>query len=372
MKLGLHLPINSVSFGQTATLLLRCLYEREKASQTDIDWHLFPIGNTDLSSQKVEQEFANWINSKIVKAYESFSRDIPTFKLWHLNGSMESVSNRQTLLSFYELDKPTKIELNIARNSNILFTSKYTCDVFKLFGVEAKYLPLAFDSYNFSVLDKKFHVDDRIVFNLCGKFEKRKHTEKIIKAWIKKYGGQRNFVLQAAVYNPFLIQQTPQGPVDLNNQFLGRAVNGNKPYNVTFYPFMKENVVYNEFLNSGNIIIGMSGGEGWGLPEFHSIALGKHAVLLNAHSYKSWATPEVATFVNPSQLIEATDDIHFRKGEPFNQGNIFDWNEDEFIAACETAVNKVKANRVNTAGLKLQQEYTKDKFADAVIGLLKS
>lgn len=365
MKLGLHLPINSVSFGQTSTLLLRSLFEREKLGNNDLDLYLLPIGQVDLSSQKEDKEFNAWLQNKIVKAYESFSRDIPTFKLWHLNGSLESISNKQTLLSFYELDKPTKIELNIARNNNICFSSKYTCDVFKLFGVEAKYLPLAFDSYNFSRLtNKKFHNDDRIVFNLCGKFEKRKHTDKVIKAWIKKFGKSRTHVLQCAVYNPFLNEQQ-------NNQLFINSVNGDKPFNVTFFPHMKENNVYNEFLNSSNIIIGMSGGEGWGLPEFHSVAIGKHAVILNAHSYKSWANSEAVTFVNPSQQIEAYDGAFFRKGEPFNQGNIFDWDEDEFIAGCEKALEKAKTNKINEAGLKLQEEFSKEKFTDNIIGLLK-
>ena len=135
---------------------------------------------------------------------------------------------------------------------------------------------------------------------------------------------------------------------------------------------MRENSVYNEFLNSGHIIIGMSGGEGWGLPEFHSTAIGKHAVLLNAHAYKSWATPEAVTFVNPNGKIDAIDGAFFRQGDAFNQGSIFDWREDEFVAGCEQAIKKVESSPTNTEGLKLQQEYTKDKFLDNVINLLKS
>lgn len=364
MKLGLHLPINSVSFGQVSTVLLRTLFEREKAGDTSIDWHLFPISQIDLSSQKEDRDFNIWIQTKISKAYESYNRDIPVFKLWHLMGSLESVARKQTLLTFYELDKPTKIEINIAKNNGLVFSSKYSCEVFKTFGVDCEYLPLPFDSYNFKqILNKKYHNDDRIVFNLCGKFERRKHHAKIIQAWIKKYGGNRNFVLQCATYNPFFNEQQ-------NSQLITQTVNGNKPFNVTFYPIMKENAIYNEFLNSGNIIIGMSGGEGWGLPEFHSIAMGKHAVLLNAHAYKSWATPEMVTFVNPSQKIDAADGAFFKQGEAFNQGSIFDWNEDEFIAGCETAIQNYKKSPINTAGVALQTEYTADKFTDSVIKLV--
>jgi hypothetical protein len=371
MKLGLELPVNNLSFGQTSVLLLKTLFERERAG-SDIEWFLFPIGQPDLSSQSEDKEFQIWLQQKINKAWESYFRDIPIFKLWHLNDSIKSYSKKQVLFSFYELDRPTKIELNIAKNNATYFSSQYSIDVFESYGVSTKFLPLAFDSYNFKVLNKKFHTDDRITFNLCGKLEKRKHHAKVIQAWIKKYGNNPKFSLQCAIYNPFLVQQTPQGVVDHNNRMVGEILGGNKPFNVNFYPHMKENTVYNEFLNSGDIILGMSGGEGWGLPEFHSVALGKHAVILNAHGYKSWANEEAVTFVNPNGKIDSADGIHFAQGQPFNQGNLFDWDAEEFLAACDTAIAKVEANRVNTKGLELQQIFNKERFADGVIEALKT
>jgi hypothetical protein len=362
MKLALHVPVNAVSFGQVSTMLLRTLYEREKAGTLGIDLYLFPIGGSDLSAQNVDEDFKSWLNSKVSKAYETYTRDIPIFKLWHLNGSFESFGCKQTLLSFYELDNPTKIEINIARNSKLALSSQFSVDVFKMFGVDAQLLPLGFDSYNFSVINKKYHQDDRIVFNLCGKFERRKYHAKIIQAWIKKFGNNPKVVLQCATYNPFLDENQ-------NNEIIRQVVGGQKPFNVAFFPMMRENSTYNDFLNSGHIIIGMSGGEGWGLPEFHSVALGKHAVLLNAHGYKTWADDSLATLVQPSGKVSAVDNLFFKQGEPFNQGNIFDWNEDDFIAGCEKAIEKAKQNPVNTNGLSLQTKFSKDLFADNVIKL---
>ena len=371
-KLALHLPVNSVSFGQVSTVLLRTLWEREKEGKLPYELYLFPIGGFDLSSQVVTQEFINWIQSKINKAFESYTRDIPLFKLWHLNGSFESYSAKPTLFTFYELDNPTKIELNVARNSKLCLSSKYAIDVFEMFGVKAEYLPVPFDSYNFKVLDKKYHADDRIVFNMCGKLERRKHHAKILQAWIKQYGNNPRYALQCATYNVFLGQNPAE--CDRNNNELIRQIIGNeKPFNVSFLPHMRENTVYNDFLNSGHIILGMSGGEGWGLPEFQSVAIGKHAVLLNAHAYKTWVTPEMATLVNTSGKQTAVDNIFFKQGEPFNQGNIFDWEEESFLAACDVAVKKVRTNPINTAGLTLQQTFTKETFTDKVLELtLKS
>ena len=364
MKIALNLPINRVSFGQVSTLLLRTLFEQEqKGIQNDV--FLFPIGNVDLGSQAPDEAFQNWLKDKIKNGLENYSRDIPVFRLWHLNGSMESVSNKPNLLTFYELDEPTKIELNIAKNNATFFSSKYSCEVFRQAGVETNYLPLAFDSFNFSVKKKKPHQDGRITFNLCGKLEKRKHHEKIIQAWIKKYGNNPKYALQCAIYNPFLGRSQEECNAN-NHQAAVKIVNGKKPYNVGFFPLMNENIVYNEFLNSADIIIGMSGAEGFGLPEFQSIALGKHAVLLKAHAYQDWATDEMVTWVNPSGKIEAYDGLFFQKGQPFNQGSIFDFNEEEFLAACDSAIARVEKSRVNNSGLLLQTDYSKEKFVENI------
>ena len=64
-----------------------------------------------------------------------------------------------------------------------------------------------------------------------------------------------------------------------NKQMFSNCLNGNSYFNVNFLGHMVQNVLYNDFLNSGDIIIGMSGAEGWGLPEFQSAAIGKHAVI---------------------------------------------------------------------------------------------
>lgn len=360
MKLAFNLPLNQVSFGQTSTLLLRTLFDREKITDNKNDIYLFPIGNINMESQSVTEEFKNWIREKIVNGLENYTKDVPVFKLWHLNGSMESFSKSQTLLSFYELDSPTKTEINIAKNNNIYFSSNHTCEIFKQNGVDAKYMPLAFDSYNFFQKNKKYFNDDRIVFNLCGKFEKRKHHAKIIKSWIKKYGNNPRFSLQCAVFNPFLNEEQ-------NKQLIMNVLEGNKPFNVNFFPMMNENSVYNDFLNSADVVIGLSGGEGFGLPEFQSVAIGKHAILMKAHVYKDWAEDDAVTWVNPSGKTPVYDGMFFHPNQPYNQGNIYDFNEEDFINACEETIKKVQLSKINKKGLELQIKFSKEKFLDNVI-----
>jgi len=362
MEFALHLPLNGVSFGQVSTALLREFHER------GVQPSLFPIGQIDLGSQDdISSDFNSWIQKCVRKAFEYHNRNTPVFKLWHLNqDSLTSFSKDQTLFTFYELDHPTTIEMNIARNQKkLLVSSNYAKKIFEDYGLtNCDYIPLGFDKHNFKIKEEKY-LEGKIVFNLCGKLEKRKHHKKIIKAWLKKYGNSKEHVLQCAISNPFLKEDAFKSEI---NQIL----EGKNYFNINFLGMMQKNSLYNDFLNSGNICIGMSGAEGWGLPEFQSTCLGKHAVILNATSYKDWATSENSVLIEPNGKEEAADGVFFKKGNAFNQGNIHTFDEDEFIAGCEKAIERYKSQPINEEGIKLQDKFSYSKTVDKITELMNA
>tara|TARA_R110000851_G_scaffold108634_2_gene230144 strand:- start:26441 stop:27529 length:1089 start_codon:yes stop_codon:yes gene_type:complete len=356
---ALHLPLNGVSFGQVSTALLREFHQR------GVQPFLFTIGQADLSSQDTTPDFNKWIESGIRKAFERYDRKIPLLKLWHLNhDSLTSFSRDQTLFTFYELDYPTSVEVNVARNQKkVLLSSNYAKKTFEDYGVNnCAYVPLGFDKHNFQVKNQDY-LKGKIVFNLTGKLEKRKHHAEVIKAWLKKYGNNKDYVLQCAIANPFLKEQD-------FNAAISQILEGKSYFNINFLGMMHKNSLYNDFLNSGNIILGMSGGEGWGLPEFQSVALGKHSVILNASAYKEWATPENSILVDTNGKEESVDGVFFKKGSPYNQGKIFTFSEDAFIDGCERAIEKYKSEPTNKEGLKLQEDFTYSKTVDAIMEVM--
>ena len=347
-----------VSFGQTSIGILREIRNR------GLEPFIFPIGGSlDLGCETDPDDFKGWLIPRLKASGKSYNKDIPIIKLWHLNGGLESFGRKQALISFYELDSPTEEEKNIGRNQDkLIFSSEYTCEVFKEAGVESNFIPLAFDTNNFKETGKKYFNDGRITFNLCGKFEKRKHHSKIIKAWLKEFGDNNELFLQCSLYNNFL-------KPEVNNSLVMATLEGQRHTNVSFLNYMEKNSTYNDYLNSSNIIIGMSGGEGWGLPEFHSVGLGKHAVILNAHAYKGWADETNSILVEPSGKIDAYDDTFFQKGQAFNQGQIFDWKEEDFIEACHKAIERVKTNRINEAGQLLKDKFSYKRMVDSLLNL---
>lgn len=357
MELSLNLPINQLSLGQVSVGLLRSLYlSKQNVLLANIG------GSLDLSSENQDLEFEEWVKKSIIKFTSSHKRENKIFKLWHINGSLESFSKDQILYTFYELDSPTKEEINIVKNNKTVFlSSDYATNLFKSLGCQnVKYLPCYFDKYNFSNTDKKYYSDDRIVFNIVGKLEKRKHHAKIIRAWIKKFGNNKDYYLQCSIFNPFIKPEE-------QNKIVSSIIENRLPFNVQFLPFMQSNSMYNDYLNSANIIIGMSGGEGWGLPEFHSIAMGKYGVMLNAHAYKSWANEKNSILIDPNSKIEAYDNVFFLKGGQYNQGNIFDFSEEDFISGCEEAIKRYRSNPINKNGFELKEKFSIENFTKSVI-----
>ena len=353
-----EVPLNNISFGQTSVVILRELFNR------GIKPPLIPISNTkqiDISAQAQDEQFNQNLNECLKKQGRYCDK---TFKLWHINGSVNSLGREQTLLTFHETDSLTQDEVNIlSKSKNIIVTSTYSQRVFEEFGIDTHYVPLAFDSWNFRKLDKKYHNDDRITFSIVGKMEHRKRTVKTIKTWLQKYGNSKKYFLQVAAHNPFL------KPEDLKECYQ-EALGGKIYSNITFFDWMPTNVVFNDFLNSTDIILAMSGAEAFGLPEFHATALGKHCVGHYATGYKSWMNPENAVLVNSSSKITSHDGKFFMTGDRFNQGSFYDWAPDMFLAACDEAIRKHEANPVNEAGLLLQEKFSTKRMVDSILQIL--
>jgi|TARA_Y100000289_G_scaffold39202_1_gene38683 hypothetical protein len=320
----------------------------------------FPIGNPEASVyDKITPEFKEWLQSSVNSRFKILNKDLPTLQLWHINGSENTISKSSNLLTFYEVDEPTETEKNIVNlHDRVMFSSSYAEKIFKSIGCDnVCSVPMGFDP-DFHKTNKKY-LEGKIHFGLMGKFEKRKHTAKILRLWAKKYGNNYNYQLSCCINNPFM------KPEQIN-QFINQALDGKQYGNINFLPFLKTNSEVNEFLNAIDIDLGgLSGAEGWNLPSFNATALGKWSVVLNATSHKDWANDKNSILVQPSGKIPCYDGQFFHQGGAFNQGNIYDFNEDEVIAKLEEAEEKCKTE--NEEGLKLQKEFSYGKTVDKIL-----
>ena len=353
MKLLVEAPLNSLSFGNVSFNILREFYNK------NVDVGIFPIGNLDISAFNVSQDFGQWLQKSIDTRFNYLSKDIPGFKLWHLNGSENRKNATQNLLTFYECSEPTELEKTLCKaQDKVFFSSSYSRDKFLSNGCEnASYIPMGFDQ-DFHRTNKKY-LEGVIHFGLMGKFEKRKHTGQIIKSWLKKYGNDNKYQLTCCVTNPFFKPEQMQAIIE-------NTLEGKRYTNINFLPYLKTNKEVNEFLNAIDIdLTGLSGGEGWDLPSFNATALGKWSIVLNATSHKDWATQENSILVEPTGEMTVEDGAFFKNGDPFNQGIFYTWTEEDFNLATERAI--MKAGQNNTEGQKLSVNMTYEHTASAIL-----
>ena len=359
-KIILKAAFNNLSFGNVSYNIARELYK------ADVKTSIFPIGNNfDFSAfDKISEDFKKWMESSTNSRLTTIKKDVPCLSLWHINGSEETIGNKSFLYSFYELDNPTFTEKNIVDlHDSVIFSSSHAKDSFENVNCENVHnVPLGFDEDFFET--GKSYLEDKIHFGIMGKWEKRKHTGKIIKLWAKKYGNNPKYQLTCCVVNPFFKEQEM-------NQIIAQAFEGKNYGNINFLPRVKTNSEVNEYLNAIDIdLSGLSGAEGWNLPAFNSSCLGKWSVVLNSTSHKDWANSDNCILVEPSGQESSEDGVFFKKDLPFNQGSINTFDEDFVISKLEEAEKKCAEK--NTEGIKLKEIFTYKKTLDSILKIINA
>lgn len=356
MNLIFDAPINNLSFGNVSVNILRELHKR-KAKLS-----IFAKNDPDFSAfDKLSDEFKGWVQNGIDYRFHNLNKEHPTLNLWHINGAEKRISPNQYLLTFFELDQPTFVEKKIVDMQNKVFLSNpEAVEAFKKIGcTNVEFVPMGFDpDFKVKKSESKI-VEGKTHFILMGKFEKRKHTKKIIQTWLKKYGNNNKYLLSCCVVNPFIKHEQM-------NALLSELLEGKHCSNINFLPHLKTNTEVNHLLNSADIdLTGLSGAEGWNLPAFNATALGKWSIVQNHTAHKAWANKDNSILIDAGEKEPAADGLFFTSEGQFNQGNIYQLNEDRMVSAMEEAENKCK--NTNTEGLKLQNDFSYEKTVDIIL-----
>lgn len=354
-ELNLDAPFNSLSLGNVSLNFFRELIKK------DLKLNVFPMGKSDFSAfDKISQNEVDSYKEASEDSLKNFNREVPTLRIWHINGAEKKIGDRQFLYTFYEVDSPTEEEIAIVKSQeHVFFSCSEAADIFKSKGCDnVSYVPLGFDP-DFHKTDKKYLGDDVIHFGLIGKMERRKNTQALIQLWCNKFGNNPKFQLTCLVGNPFVKQEQM-------NKSIAQAMNNQKYSNVNFLARLKTNSEVNDLMNSIDIdLSGLSNGEGWNLPAFNATALGKWSIVSNCSSHKDWADNDNAILVDPKGKQPCYDNMFFVEGSKFNQGQYYLLNGSEISSAMDMACQVAKSE--NTEGLKLQQKFTYEKTVEKIL-----
>lgn len=355
MKLVVDAPLNSLSFGNVSFNILRELWRKK------VNVQLFPTGNqVDISAyDKIDPLFQIWLKHSMDNALNDLEEGTPSLRLWHLNGSHTRIGQKQALYTFHELDNLTETEIRLAKYQDKFFVSSNdSAEKFRNAGVDCEAIPCGFDE-DFHKTNKQYLDPSVVHFGLMGKFEKRKHTAKIIRLWLDKYGNNNRYLLSVCVTNPFMKTEEMEAT-------FSQILRGKRYSNINFIPYLKTNSEVNDLLNAIDIdLTGLSGAEGWNLPAFNATCLGKWSIVLNATAHKDWATNCNSILVEPCAKTPAYDGKFFAEGQAFNQGNIYTWDRDIVAECMDIAVSK--KGQINTNGEALKDEYSYSRSVDRLL-----
>lgn len=355
MSFNIELPINPLSLGQVGFGILLELFKRGENP------NIFPNGPVNLSAFDMPKDFEQWLKRNIEKSLLDYRRAQSTVYLWHISGSHKRLSDKNILWTVHETDTLTATEKNILSNyDKVLVTSNYSNEVFRECGIDSDVCNNYFDAHHFKRDDRDYKgMGDVTTFGIIGKIEKRKQTLETIVAWAKCFGGNSKFRLNCSIFNHFV--QPEQQMKMIENAF-----GGNIPFNVNLLPFAEKNSKFNEIMNAIDIdLSGLSGAEGWNLPHFNMLCLGKQAISLDAHAHKDYVNSNMCSMIQPYRKQEIYDGIFFQKGSQFNQGNMFVAREDHVIKAMSEIV--IKSKERNVEGEKLKDIFTVEKTVDTLL-----
>lgn len=363
-KFSIELPLNPTGLGNVGIGVAMELFDR------GLTPNIFPIGNVDLSASAATEQFGQWLQYCIRKGLKTFNREEPNVRIWHINGSHQSLnSDNSKLWTVHETDKLTDEEVNICQQyKQVATTSNYSTQIFNSQRVNATTIPNFFDGrIFFNTPVQRKGLEDVTIFGLFGKLEKRKATIKTIAAWCKRFGGDKKYRLHCHVFNMFLMQHfkvDPKNGADFHRQYIQQALGFELPWNVSIFGFQSKEE-FNLSMNVIDIDLGLSCGEGFGLPLFTTRCLHKKGVILRAHAHVDYCSDENSVWVEPTGKESAEDGMFFHKGGPFNQGEIFKWDEDEAILAMEKAVEM--PNPDESVGLALREKFSVKNSVDALL-----
>jgi hypothetical protein len=355
-------PINNLSLGNVSLNIIRELIKRDFPISA-----IFPVGeNADFSSyDKLDPDIRTEIIDLAMNRLKNLKREDPTLRVWHLNQAERKLSDNQYLFSFYECDAPTIEEIRILQaQTHTFFSCSETVEIFKKAGVDnVSYVPLGFDP-DFGRTNKEYLGKGVTHFGLIGKWEKRKNTERIIRTWLRLFGGKKEYQLTCLVDNPFFKPEIMQ-------QLKMQACDGKHWNNINFLPRLKTNSEVNDLHNAIDIdLSGAAFGEGWGIPSFTSACLGNVCLVGNAMAHKDWAQGDNIVLIEPEFKESCIDNVFFHPNSAFNVGNFHNCSDETLEAGILKAygVFKNSVDKYDRSDLieKFSYKNTVDKILEVI------
>lgn len=141
--------------------------------------------------------------------------------------------------------------------------------------------------------------EGRFRFLMVGKWERRKHTEGLLRAFTEEFGQHENVELYLHAHNAYI----PGFSLKKRVEDAGFSNNGNIVLGAPCaMPALRQ------LYQSANCFVLPTRAEGWGLPILESMACGVPAIVTNYSAPTDFVSEENGYLVNVARMVEAHDE----------------------------------------------------------------
>lgn len=292
---------NGSSYGRVSTNILRELFKRKY-------WiALFPTLQ-DHRAMEIDQKDMDMVNSALSNAL-NFDYLAPSVKIWHhdWNHNLFPGKGKKCHWTIFELDQLSPQGINSLRGvDQIIVCSEWAKKVIQHndIGIPVSVVPLGVDVMG----RKKKPPDDYITrFVHCGKWEVRKSSMEVVKAFEKAFTPDDDVELHFITGNR-LIQDNVRD--NWENQIQSGPME-DKIFVTRWLP--REEQVY-DALSYYDCGVFLNKAEGFNLPLLECMAVGLPVIAMNYSAPMEYLNEENAMLIPPGPLEVAYDGYWFKSG----------------------------------------------------------
>lgn len=349
--MNLVLTVNKTGYGVTGQNILKGLYDKGQKVA------LWPIGGVEYE-QEIDEAFK--AASKNIRTYD---KNAPSLRLYHLF-DMALFPGRGKKFGFpiYELDTFTEDEIESIKSLDHMFhCSQWSLDIAKKYSdIPMSVIPLGVNRSVFCESQNPTNTKTTM-FLSCGKWEKRKGHDIIVKAFNAAFNKKDDVCLVMNCINPFIGND---GNLQWTSLYKSSPL-GDKIHIVEERLNSQHDVANLMRVSDCGIFPVRS--EGWNLELLEMMSCGKHVIATNYSAHTEFVNNKNCKLIDIDKLESAYDNVWFN-----GQGNWAHLGQNQFDQLVEhmKKIHQLKQEdrlTINYEGIKTAKKFSWENTADKLI-----
>lgn len=351
MNINYAAPINSLGYGQVGFNFLKGLIRK------GLNPMLFEIGQIE----QLMPDMSEILKTSFSQNAREIDNNAISLRIWHQNELHARIGNGKHIgFPIFELDTFSAMEKRSLQSCDELMVCSWWAKKVLIdngIAIPIHVVPLGYDPAIFSSVQGPL-TGPTIFFN-CGKWERRKGHDIILKCFEKAFTVKDNVELWMMCHNPFPQAKGKEWEALYNSSVMARKIR------LIPRQDSHKNVAY--IMSKTDCGVFPARAEGWNLELLEMMACGKHVITTNYSGHTEFTSKEACRLVDISHLEKAVDNVWFHGNG--NWAHIGPDQEDQIIAHMRDIHSKKSIGelKVNTKAITQAGNFTWDKSTDRLI-----